>query len=146
VIAALEKLEDEAPGPFAPDAQRRVDSWSSRGRASTILARPAGRCMAMLNGRVFEKVGVHISTVFGTFAPEFAGQIPGAEAYPRFWAAGISLIAHPRNPHVPAVHMNTRFVANDEALVWRRRGFDAERSIAPRSGRFRCAGFSWRDG
>jgi coproporphyrinogen III oxidase len=112
IIAALEKLEDEAPGPFAPDAQTAgrfvVRPWS---RIDPSGAPGGGGRMAMLSGRVFEKAGVHVSTVFGTFAPEFASQIQGAEADPRFWAAGVSLIAHPRNPHVPAVHMNTRFVA-----------------------------------
>ena len=109
ICNAFEAIEREADS----DAAFAYDAWDREEEGNPD---PGGGVRGVMKGKVFEKVGVNVSTVRGRFAPEFAGTIHGAAAEnPGFTATGISLVAHMANPHAPAVHMNCRFLVTSKA-------------------------------
>ncbi len=114
IVAAFEALEDrQADGPLADWAPGRFEVGETRRKGSAGEEAGGGLMSVMRGGRVFEKVGVNVSTVFGTLGERAqramaARGVPGVAEDPRFWASGISLVAHMQNPHCAAVHMNTR--------------------------------------
>jgi len=108
ICAEFEAIEREA----GSDAAFEYIEWQREEEGNPD---PGGGVRGVMKGQVFEKVGVNVSTVSGQFSPEFAATIHGAEDNPGFTATGISLVAHMANPHVPAVHMNTRFLVTGKA-------------------------------
>ncbi|HEY8005204.1 MAG TPA: oxygen-dependent coproporphyrinogen oxidase [Phenylobacterium sp.] len=110
IVAELERLEDEAPDELYPDPPGRFDL-----RPWTRETGVGGGIGGHLAGRLFEKAGVHTSAAAARFSPEMAATMPGADKDPSYVSASISLIVHPRNPRVPTVHMNTRFLSTAES-------------------------------
>ncbi|MBL0319067.1 MAG: oxygen-dependent coproporphyrinogen oxidase [Alphaproteobacteria bacterium] len=107
ICSEFERIEDELTGSSQPSGRFTRTNWEREGGG--------GGTMAVMKGRVFEKVGVNVSAVHGEFTDNFRKEVPGALEDPRFFATGVSLVAHMCSPHVPAVHMNTRFICTSKS-------------------------------
>jgi len=128
LCAALEACEDDCEGPngtgeIEPGRFERTPWHRGAGASQAVSGDDEARGGAdggggvmsvMREGRVFEKAGVNVSTVWGEFSKEFRERMPGADKDPRFWASGVSVVIHPRNPLVPAAHMNTRMIVTSQ--------------------------------
>ena len=123
IVASFEALEDtQSDGPFKDSPVGRFEVTKTERKSDDGSDAGGGLMSVMRGGRVFEKVGVNVSTVYGQLGQAAqkamaARGVPGMDEDPRFWASGISLVAHMQNPHVPAVHMNTRMFWTPHA-VW----------------------------
>ena len=107
----FEQIEKEFDKKYPGKFERK--NWNRQEKSSPDSDGGYGE-ISMMKGNVFEKVGVNFSEVYGEFSPEFRNEIPGAKEDPRFWASGISLVAHMKSPLVPAVHLNTRFICTQK--------------------------------